>query len=456
MVKRKLKQTTGDLTVVVNVGGAPTKKGRKKRGKSRARGGRGGSVRPAKNFVVSYTDQTPTLTLLKEFSETNRLLLTGQNNLTPALPALTAPDRLAAQTSAPSVMGTAYSIDTTRPIDTPRPNRLAPVAPRPVATPPAPDPPAPVAAPEPLSRQGSLTGFEREMFNVPEDDKLGVASAFAALAMNKLEEVEKKYIASEIRASSLARNMPKEKPKKTISTNTDPVIPPRPPPRMETSGVSTLPQRTPPNRSEEAELDLSRQRLITMRMAEENMALKSLNETQQASIMDFISKSDASVSLLKKRQQDRAEQLANSPPVWSKAEGTGVYAPPSRPASRPLRPPLFAPRQKPTAPIVNDPRAAEEPITVSPWYSKKDESSSESSYSSSEEEGRGSLPKQVPKRTISGRMFSGAKKLFASKQKAPKSALITTQRSFSGDTSEAIARKAALRAQRPPASIKKK
>jgi hypothetical protein len=78
MVKRKLKQKTGDLTVIVNVGGAPTKKGRKKRGKSRARGG---SVRPAKNFVVSYTDQTPTLNLLKEFSETNRLLLTGQNNL---------------------------------------------------------------------------------------------------------------------------------------------------------------------------------------------------------------------------------------------------------------------------------------------------------------------------------------------------------------------------------------
>jgi len=74
-MKRKLKQKTGDLTVIVNVGGAPTKKGRKKRGKSRARGG---SVRPAKNFVVSYTDQTPTLNLLKEFSETNRLLLTGQ------------------------------------------------------------------------------------------------------------------------------------------------------------------------------------------------------------------------------------------------------------------------------------------------------------------------------------------------------------------------------------------
>ncbi len=131
MVKRKLKQTTGNLTVVVNVGGVPTKKVRKKRGKSRARGG--GSVRPAKNFVVSYTDQTPTLNLLKEFSETNRLLLTGRNNLMLEAPA--APARIAAQTSDPSVMGTAYSIDTTRP-DPPRPNRLAPA-------PLAPDPPRP-------------------------------------------------------------------------------------------------------------------------------------------------------------------------------------------------------------------------------------------------------------------------------------------------------------------------
>jgi hypothetical protein len=115
MVKRKLKQRTGDLTVIVNVGGVPTKKGRKKRGKSRARGG---SVRPAKNFVVSYTDQTPTLNLLKEFSETNRLLLTGQNNLAP-------PARLTAGQSDPSVMGSTYSIDTTR-LDPPRPNRLTP------------------------------------------------------------------------------------------------------------------------------------------------------------------------------------------------------------------------------------------------------------------------------------------------------------------------------------------
>ncbi len=127
MVKRKLKQTTGNLTVVVNVGGVPTKKVRKKRGKSRARGG--GSVRPAKNFVVSYTDQTPTLNLLKEFSETNRLLLTGQNNLMLEAPA--APARIAAQTSDPSVMGTAYSIDTTHKYDRPRPNRLAPEPPAP-------------------------------------------------------------------------------------------------------------------------------------------------------------------------------------------------------------------------------------------------------------------------------------------------------------------------------------
>jgi hypothetical protein len=101
MVKRKLKQTTGNLTVVVNVGGVPTKKGRKKRGKSRARGG---SVRPAKNFVVSYTDQTPTLNLLKEFSETNRLLLTGQNNLANDPRLSIAPmNRLIPQTIDPSI-----------------------------------------------------------------------------------------------------------------------------------------------------------------------------------------------------------------------------------------------------------------------------------------------------------------------------------------------------------------
>ena len=100
MVKRKLKQTTGNLTVVVNVGGVPTKKVRKKRGKSRARGG--GSVRPAKNFVVSYTDQTPTLNLLKEFSETNRLLLTGQNNLTTGL-SIAPMNRLIPQTIDPSI-----------------------------------------------------------------------------------------------------------------------------------------------------------------------------------------------------------------------------------------------------------------------------------------------------------------------------------------------------------------
>ena len=98
-MKRKLKQKTGDLTVIVNVGGAPTKKGRKKRGKSRARGG---SVRPAKNFVVSYTDQTPTLNLLKEFSETNRLLLTGQNNLTTGL-SIAPMNRLIPQTIDPSI-----------------------------------------------------------------------------------------------------------------------------------------------------------------------------------------------------------------------------------------------------------------------------------------------------------------------------------------------------------------
>jgi len=435
MVKRKLKQTTGNLTVVVNVGGVPTKKVRKKRGKSRARGG--GSVRPAKNFVVSYTDQTPTLNLLKEFSETNRLLLTGQNNLAP--PAmLAAPARLAAPSvtaPAPSVTGTAYSIDTTR-LDPPRPNRLTPqssaTTTRPIDT----MPPAPLpltrqgSSTEPLSRQGSLTGFEREMFNVAEDDQLGVASATAVKFMEKFEETEKKYIASEIRASSLARNMPKEKPKNTISTNTDPVIPPRPPPRMETIGVSTLPQRTPPNRSEEAELDLSRQRLITMRMAEENMALKSLNETQQASIMDFMSKSDTTVSLLKKRQVKAAE-LAKSREERSGSEKRApvVRTPPPR-----LRPPLFSSKQKPSAPIVNDPRAAEEPITVSPWYAKGYESTS----SEEEPDLAKQVPKQVPKRTISGRMFSSAKKMLSRKP------------SLTAD------RKAELKAQRPPPSIKKK
>jgi len=185
------------------------------------------------------------------------------------------------------------------------------------------------------------------MFNVAEDDQLGVASATAVKFMEKFEETEKKYIASEIRASSLARNMPKEKPKNTISTNTDPVIPPRPPPRMETIGVSTLPQRTPPNRSEEAELDLSRQRLITMRMAEENMALKSLNETQQASIMDFMSKSDTTVSLLKKRQVKAAE-LAKSREERSGSEKRApvVRTPPPR-----LRPPLFSSKQNQVLPL---------------------------------------------------------------------------------------------------------
>ncbi len=52
------------------------------------------------------------------------------------LEAPAAPARIAAQTSDPSVMGTAYSIDTTHKYDRPRPNRLAP-------EPPAPDPPAP-------------------------------------------------------------------------------------------------------------------------------------------------------------------------------------------------------------------------------------------------------------------------------------------------------------------------
>ena len=222
MVKRKLKQTTGNLTVVVNVGGVPTKKVRKKRGKSRARGG--GSVRPAKNFVVSYTDQTPTLNLLKEFSETNRLLLTGRNNLMLEAPA--APARLAAQTSDPSVMGTAYSIDTTRPIDT-RPNRLAPDPPaRPVL-------PRPAGGEWPRGRQPSeqdLSGFQKLALGIQD-------SARARRARNSRDQVIPKTTVSY------------PPPKTTTGTNTPPVLPPRPPPKMTTTGAETLPQRPPPNRT---------------------------------------------------------------------------------------------------------------------------------------------------------------------------------------------------------------
>ena len=220
MVKRKLKQTTGNLTVVVNVGGVPTKKVRKKRGKSRARGG--GSVRPAKNFVVSYTDQTPTLNLLKEFSETNRLLLTGRNNLMLEAPA--APARLAAQTSDPSVMGTAYSIDTTRPIDT-RPNRLAPDPPaRPVL-------PRPAGGEWPRGRQPSeqdLSGFQKLALGIQD-------SARARRARNSRDQVIPKTTVSY------------PPPKTTTGTNTPPVLPPRPPPNRTTTGTEMLPQRPPPN-----------------------------------------------------------------------------------------------------------------------------------------------------------------------------------------------------------------
>ena len=220
MVKRKLKQTTGNLTVVVNVGGVPTKKVRKKRGKSRARGG--GSVRPAKNFVVSYTDQTPTLNLLKEFSETNRLLLTGQNNLMLEAPA--APARIAAQTSDPSVMGTAYSIDTTRPIDT-RPNRLAPDPPaRPVL-------PRPAGGEWPRGRQPSeqdLSGFQKLALGIQD-------SARARRARNSRDQVIPKTTVSY------------PPPKTTTGTNTPPVLPPRPPPNRTTTGTEMLPQRPPPN-----------------------------------------------------------------------------------------------------------------------------------------------------------------------------------------------------------------
>jgi len=256
MVKRKLKQTTGNLTVVVNVGGVPTKKVRKKRGKSRARGG--GSVRPAKNFVVSYTDQTPTLNLLKEFSETNRLLLTGQNNLMLEAPA--APARIAAQTSDPSVMGTAYSIDTTHKYDRPRPNRLAP-------EPPAPDPPAPArpapARPAPSAparpaqgRQAAesqdLSGFRKLASHFRGRKERGKPS-YPQIIHTTKEEYERDIMRREDRPWSPSRKMPPvpPRPKKmeTTGTNTPPVLPPRPPPKMTTTGAETLPQRPPPNRT---------------------------------------------------------------------------------------------------------------------------------------------------------------------------------------------------------------
>ena len=251
MVKRKLKQTTGNLTVVVNVGGVPTKKVRKKRGKSRARGG--GSVRPAKNFVVSYTDQTPTLNLLKEFSETNRLLLTGQNNLMLEAPA--APARIAAQTSDPSVMGTAYSIDTTHKYDRPRPNRLAP-------EPPAPDPPAPSAPARPAparpaqGRQAAesqdLSGFRKLASHFRGRKERGKPS-YPQIIHTTKEEYERDIMRREDRPWSPSRKMPPvpPRPKKmeTTGTNTPPVLPPRPPPKMTTTGTETLPQRPPPNRT---------------------------------------------------------------------------------------------------------------------------------------------------------------------------------------------------------------
>ena len=244
MVKRKLKQTTGNLTVVVNVGGVPTKKVRKKRGKSRARGG--GSVRPAKNFVVSYTDQTPTLNLLKEFSETNRLLLTGQNNLMLEAPA--APARIAAQTSDPSVMGTAYSIDTTHKYDRPRPNRLAP-------EPPAPDPPAPSAPARPAQgRQAAesqdLSGFRKLASHFRGRKERGKPS-YPQIIHTTKEEYERDIMRREDRPWSPSRKMPPvpPRPKKmeTTGTNTPPVLPPRPPPNRTTTGTEMLPQRPPPN-----------------------------------------------------------------------------------------------------------------------------------------------------------------------------------------------------------------
>jgi len=251
MVKRKLKQTTGNLTVVVNVGGVPTKKVRKKRGKSRARGG--GSVRPAKNFVVSYTDQTPTLNLLKEFSETNRLLLTGQNNLMLEAPA--APARIAAQTSDPSVMGTAYSIDTTHKYDRPRPNRLAPEPPAP--DPPAPARPAPSAPARPAQgRQAAesqdLSGFRKLASHFRGRKERGKPS-YPQIIHTTKEEYERDIMRREDRPWSPSRKMPPvpPRPKKmeTTGTNTPPVLPPRPPPKMTTTGAETLPQRPPPNRT---------------------------------------------------------------------------------------------------------------------------------------------------------------------------------------------------------------
>ena len=303
MVKRKLKQRTGDLTVIVNVGGVPTKKVRKKRGKSRARGG--GSVRPAKNFVVSYTDQTPTLNLLKEFSETNRLLLTGQNNLAPALAAApAAPARLAAQTSEPSVMGTAYSIDTTRPIDTPRPNRLAPepLAPDP-PRPPRPLPSRPLVPKPPrgqAAKSQDLSGFRKlashfrgrvkpeimedtkqdlDREKMRQEDKAsrkmppprperltGNVEAISTMKAN-LAEVERRFaqpgppalaplespqvssplvdaLLSSIPTTPLTRQFSDIEPTPPVSRQTSDTRPP-----MVTRGEETLPQRPPPNMS---------------------------------------------------------------------------------------------------------------------------------------------------------------------------------------------------------------
>ena len=72
MRKRKTKQKKGNVsqTVIVNVA------------KSGARGARAPRAAPRAN-VVTYTDQTPLLNLVKEFTQNNRLMLEGsRDNIT--------------------------------------------------------------------------------------------------------------------------------------------------------------------------------------------------------------------------------------------------------------------------------------------------------------------------------------------------------------------------------------
>ena len=93
MRKRKTKQKKGNVsqTVIVNV----TKSG-----------ARGGRARAPRANVVTYTDQTPLLNLVKEFTQNNRLMLEGsRDNITqPRLSIAQDPmNRLIPQTIDPSI-----------------------------------------------------------------------------------------------------------------------------------------------------------------------------------------------------------------------------------------------------------------------------------------------------------------------------------------------------------------